>query len=159
MSAESNQPEVGVLTSKVVQINAVQVGEGHENYTDRFVVLYAVCEDGSVWQRTQLLVDNRQFHPDGPWRMVQPPIEAVRQAIWAGNEIFEAEQQQKQPPCPFEVGDVIMFSNLKGTDYNSEWRVRKVFDDCLIMTQEGFDSSVRLSRGHWPNYKLVRKGG
>lgn len=80
MTNESNQSEVGVLTSKVVQINAVQVGEPH--YTH--VLLYALCEDGSVWEQIQ-----HGRKSESLWRMVQPPIEAVRQAIWAGNEILE----------------------------------------------------------------------
>lgn len=151
MSSETKQTEVGFLTSKVVQLQVVPMVEEHENYTDRFVVLYAVCEDGSVWERVQLLVNNRQFNPDGQWRMVHPPNDAVCRGVWKnGNSTAKAD-------CPFEVGDVIVWA--EDETFSAKWTVMRFEGNQAHLFWKDKGMHGLIYREDWGNYKVVRKGG
>lgn len=145
MSSETDRVEAGVLTSKVVQLQAVPMVEEHENYTDRFVVLYAVCEDGSVWQRTQLLVDNRQFHADGPWCMVQPPA------------VVHVKDEPTNPgDCPFEVGDVIQHHMDIEDQAGPKWQIVGITSERLLVVNfYDHNDASHIERKFWRNYSRV----
>lgn len=137
MTSETDRVEAAVLTSKVVQINSVQQGDGYES----FVVLYALCEDGSVWEQIQ---HNRKS--ESLWRMVQPP--AV---------VHVKEEPANPSDCPFEVGDVII---SRFGDGATPWTVKQVIGDRIYLTMQNGRNELKayILRSEAYKYRLVSEG-
>lgn len=68
---------VEALPTKVLQIQAVQMLPDHN--CGPHAILYALCEDGSIWQRIEASCHNN-VPTDGLWRVVNKPTIAERQS-------------------------------------------------------------------------------
>lgn len=136
MTSENDRVEAAVLTSKVVQINSVQQGDGYES----FVVLYALCEDGSVWEQIQ---HNRKS--ESLWRMVQPPA------------VVHVKDEPTNPgDCPFEVGDVIQHHMDIEDQAGPKWQIVGITSERLLVVNfYDHNDASHIERKFWRNYSRV----
>jgi hypothetical protein len=132
MSSEPKQNEVEVLTSKVVQISAAPIVQ--EGWSPH-VLLYALCEDGSVWEQSQL-----ERKPYDLWRMVQPPAVA-----------HVKEEPKKPHECPFEVGDVVI---SRFDDGATRWTVQKVLSDRIYVIAQNNETTAFIYHHEAYKYQL-----
>ena len=133
MSSENDRVEAAVLTSKVVQISTVNQGDSHES----FVMLYALCEDGSVWEQIQ-----HGRKSESLWRMVQPPAVA-----------HVKEEPKKPRECPFGVGDVIV---SRFGDGATRWTVQKVLSDRIYVIAQNNETTAFIYHHEAYKYQLVK---